>query len=368
MQEAEPLQQVRRTYVRYRGQILSYFGGCDYFRLASHPTIQAALKSGLTKYGLNVAASRITTGNHAIYGKLEHELQKFFGAESALLTNSGYVTNLIVAQGLAGQFSHALIDERAHVALHDAASLLRCPVKRFKHRNVADFGSVLKRCGRSARPVVLTDGMFAHNGSVAPLKEIDRLLPAQGLIVIDDAHGAGTLGSKGGGAIELSGITRDRIVQNITLSKAFGVYGGAILCRRELRDQLLQTRMFVGSTPLPPPLANAALAAVNWHAKNSTTRKRLTGNSERIKMHLRKAGMRLPQLPGPIVPIHFAASNQTMELRNALLRAKILPPFITYPGSPTGGYFRFVISSEHSLSQLDNLFQCLAPFASVAIT
>src|SRR4030095_11375666 len=93
-----PLQQVARTYVLHGGRKLSYFGGCDYFRLASHPVVLRSLQSGLKKFGCNVSASRMTTGNHLLYEKLEMKLAQFFGAESAVLVSNGYVSNLVVAQ------------------------------------------------------------------------------------------------------------------------------------------------------------------------------------------------------------------------------------------------------------------------------
>src|SRR5512140_1862825 len=98
MIEPAPLQQIDRTYVRFRGRKLCYFSGCDYFRLASHPKVIAALQTGARRFGLNVAASRLTTGNHALYSELERRLVRFFRAPDALLTSSGYVTNLVVAQ------------------------------------------------------------------------------------------------------------------------------------------------------------------------------------------------------------------------------------------------------------------------------
>jgi 7-keto-8-aminopelargonate synthetase-like enzyme len=363
MQEAEPLQQVRRTYIRQRGKIFSYFGGCDYFRLASHPKILKAVSAGMKRYGLNVAASRITTGNHELYVRLEKELARFFGAKSALLTNSGYVTNLMVAQALAGQFSHALIDERAHVALQDAVEALTCPVLRFKHQDVTDFAATLKRCGAQTRPIVLTDGLYAHNGSIAPLAAYLKVLPRDGLIVVDDAHGAGTVGPHGRGSVELEGGDRDRIVQNITLSKSFGVYGGAILGSEALRKKLTKTHLFLGSTPLPLPLAYAARESVRLLKKEKNFRAKLMTNASSIKSALQKAGFALGQFPGPIVPIHLNSAAANQKLRAALLKAKILPPFLTYPGSPAGGYFRFVISSEHTPRQLNDLARVIAPFA-----
>src|SRR5664279_2778738 len=147
MIEPEPLQQINRTYVRYRQRKLSYYSGCDYFRLASHPRVMAALQAGVKKYGLNVAASRMTAGNHALYGELEAQLGAFFDAESALLVANGYVTNLVVAQALAGHFSHALIDAAAHPSLADAARLLDCPVLQFKSRDPEALALAVKRCG-----------------------------------------------------------------------------------------------------------------------------------------------------------------------------------------------------------------------------
>ena len=366
MKQAQALQQSKRTSVRRNGRTLAYFSGCDYFRLASHPKILKAVSEGLKRHGLNVAASRFTTGNHALYQELENDLARFFGSETALLTSSGYVTNLVVAQSLAGHFSHTLIDQRAHVAMQDAALLLNCPVLQFQHRDENHFATTLQRCGPGARPIVLTDGMFSHDGSVAPLGAYLKLLPRDGLLLVDDAHGAGTLGKTGKGAVETERVSRDRVVQNITLSKAFGVYGGAILCSKALRKKFAASRMFVGSTPLPLPLAFALGQSVQTLRCDKTLRQRLEGNSTFIKSALRQAGFALPNTPGPIVPLHFDDLKQIAWVARALFAAQILPPLIHYPGSPTNGYFRFVISSEHTRRQLEHLVQALKPFAAVA--
>ena len=360
MTTPEPLQQVNRTWVRYQGRTLSYFSGCDYFRLASHPAVLKAAQDGLKKFGLNVSASRMTTGNHPLYPALEKQLADFFDAEDALLVASGYATGLIVAQALAGEFSHALLGTRAHAALLDAANLLDCPVLKFQQLDPADFARTLARCGRAARPIVLTDGMFSHDGSVAPLKTYLKHLPKDGLILVDDAHGAGVLGRTGQGSLEAEGVGRRRIVQCVTLSKAFGAYGGAILATRKLRKKILaRSGMFTGSTPLPLPLASAALQAVKILRTDKSLRRRLFQNAAYVKSALRRAGWKIPETPGPIVPLHLPGATAVESLRRRLLAAKIYPPFIKYPGGPANGYFRFVISSEHSRAQLDNLLEAL---------
>jgi len=358
---APHLQPSGRTQVVFHNRKLACFGGCDYFRLSSHPAVVSALHEGARRFGVNVAASRLTTGNHEIYERLERELARFFRADAALVVSSGYVTNIAVAQALAGNFSHVLLDQRAHVCLVDAARFLGCPVVRFKHRDPADVSRAIQRLGRSSKPILLTDGMFSHDGSAAPLRAYLRLLPRDAWLLVDDAHGAGVLGKTGGGTIELEGVSRRRVVQTITLSKAFGVYGGAILCPPQVRDRIIaRSSLFGGNTPLPLPLVNAAIAAVRILKRDRRLGARLARNVGLVKESLRRAGLALPDNPGPVIPVCPERENESESLKRRLLAAGILPPFIRYPGAPKEGYFRFVISSEHTRSQLAALVNVLA--------
>jgi len=363
MTALEPLQQLGGSRVRWRGRELIYFSGCDYFRMAEHPAVLKAAVEGVKKFGLNVAASRVTTGHHKIYEELERELVKFFDAEDALLVSNGYMTGMVVAQALAGNFSHALLDERAHPALQDAAEQLNCPILKFKHRDGEDFKRAVARCGKGSRPIVLTDGMFAHDGSVAPLKAYLKHLPRDGMILVDDAHGAGVLGKEGQGTVEFEGVGRKQIIQCVTLSKAFGVYGGAILGAHQLREKIFErSRAFAGSTPLPVPLANAAVQSIiGLKTRGKELRRRLNENVAYVRTAMRKAGMELPETPGPIISLFTKRTSQARSLNKHLFAAGILPPFVKYPGF-SDGYFRFAISSGHSQPQLDKLVKVLKNF------
>jgi glycine C-acetyltransferase/8-amino-7-oxononanoate synthase len=359
--EPDPLQVLDDNRVRWRGRVLIHFSGCDYFRLSRHPAVLRAAVAGLRGSGLNVAASRLTTGNHPVYGELEARLARFFGAPAALLVSNGYVTSTVVAQALAGEFSHVLLDERGHPALRDAALHCECPVRIFPHRSTAGLERAAGRCGPHARLLVMTDGMFSQDGSVAPLRDYLKVLPPNATLLVDDAHGAGVLGRTGRGTPEHERIGRRRLIQCVTLSKAFGAYGGAVLGSRALRQRILEhSRALVGSTALPPPLAHAALASLKMLQHGQAMRLRLHRNADSVKQALRRAGFDVPDCPGPIVAVQ-TTRPETPQLRRELLTAGIYPPLLRYPGAAQG-LFRFVISSEHTRDQLDRLIAALIRF------
>jgi 7-keto-8-aminopelargonate synthetase-like enzyme len=242
----------------------------------------------------------------------------------------------------------------------DAALFFDCPILRFKSRDAQDAAGAALRCGPGSKLILLTDGMFSSDGSAAPLRDYLKALPRDARLLVDDAHSAGVLGPKGRGTPEHAGVDRRQLIQTVTLSKAFGVYGGAIVCDSSLRRKIMdRSKMFVGSTPLPLPLANAALCAVRILKSDSGLRQRLVHNSDYVKTALRKAGLSRPEAPGPIVCLPPMRPGAVRKLKDDLLNAGIYPPFIKYPGGPASGYFRFVISSEHTRKQLDVLIRVL---------
>lgn len=360
-----PLRPVDRTSVECRGRRLTYFGGCDYYRLATHPVVVAAAREALETLGMGVAAARGTTGNHPLYLELEAWLARFFATERALLIGSGYASNAVVAQGLAGDVSHALLDENAHASLQDAARLMDCPAGTFRHGDPEALQRSLRRLPRGSRPCVLTDGLFGRDGKVAPLAEYLDRLPASGYLVVDEAHSAGVLGARGRGAAEFAGVGDDvRLIRTCTLSKAFGAFGGAVLAGARFVERVVErSRWFAASTPIPLPAAAAALAAGRLIASDAAMRARLRAHAARVKSGwmLREEGA--PDDSVPILAVWPPTLSDAQRVRRALLQRGVHPPLIRYPGSPPGGYFRFAVSSEHTPDQLEALRETLARFA-----
>lgn len=361
---AKALSWTDEFHVLYRGRELLCFAGCDYLRLSEHPTVRAAINHTLDHHGLTVAASRVTTGNHELYSRLEQELARFAGTETAVLAPNGYTANLIAAQAIADKVTHVLVDERAHASLFDAARLLECPIATFKHRHVDDLKRQLTRLPASARPLVMTDGLFAGDGSIAPLAEQTAITPPTGWLLLDDAHGFGVLGERGRGTTEWSGARSDRIIQTISLSKAVGVFGGAILTTRKHANRIVsKSRLFAGSTPMPLPLVGGVLAALEVLRTDSARRRRLLYNVARIKNAMRSAGIAVPDTPAPMVSVQIDSNRSAVaRFRKHLCAHGIYPTSARYPGSAAANRFRFVVSSEHTAQQIDQLTTALLSF------
>ncbi|MCX8107210.1 MAG: aminotransferase class I/II-fold pyridoxal phosphate-dependent enzyme [Verrucomicrobiae bacterium] len=359
---------VDALHVVYNGRRLLWFAGCDYFRMSQHPEVRAAIRNCLEQHGLSVSASRVTTGDHRLYSVLEREIARYAGTEAAVLAPTGYVANLMAAQALAGKVTHAFIDERAHWSLRDASVLLGCPLTTFRHRDASDLRSKLERLPSQSKPVVLTDGVFAKDGSIAPLAEELGLVSRRGWLLVDDAHGFGVVGNLGRGSAEWAGIKSGRLIQTVSLSKAVGVFGGAVLTT-QLMEKSIRSRstVYAGSTPMPLPLVAGALVSMKFLRMDRFRRQRLASNTKIVKSALRAAGILVPDTPVPIVSVvAVGGMNDIRRFHDHLVRHAIYPSVARYPGTRECGRFRFVISSEHRAEHLERLIEALTSFAGLA--
>ncbi len=354
VQEPAVLRPAGMNWVEERGRRWAYFGGCDYLRLAWHGAIHEAVRTAVGELGVSAGASRMTTGNLPVYLELERALGRFFGVAGAVVTGSGYVAPTVAVQALAEEHTHVLLDERAHGCLLDAALVSGLPVGRYPHRSATGLREAARACGRRARVLVLTDGVWATSGEATPVGDYLEVLPKGGTVVVDDAHGAGVLGKRGRGTPEWAGLGPGEVVMTITLSKAFGCYGGAVLGSAELKERIRRTgRAFIGNTPVGPALAAAAVKAVEiLRAEGRERRARLRAKVEQVRAGIRDAGGRAGEGPGPLVVRVPRGVADGRWLEGRLRAAGIHPPWIRYPQGPAERFFRFALSSEHEEAQV----------------
>ncbi|NOX37783.1 MAG: pyridoxal phosphate-dependent aminotransferase family protein [Calditrichaeota bacterium] len=351
------------NHVWYEGKRLLYCAGTDYHRLGFEPEVQESVQQALHQQGLGAGGSRVTTGNNALLLELEATLAQFFGVEAALMVGSGYLANLVLLQAVRQQFDVVLADAQAHASLMDGVRAVGLPVEQFAHRDSQDLERRL-RAWQGKSVLVVTDGIFAARGEIAPLDEYWQLTQNyQAQLLVDDAHGMAVLGTLGRGTVEHFGIPFSEVWVTGTLSKGFGVFGGVILGNRQLIQQVVQhSAAFVGHTPMPVPMMAGALAAVKFLQQHPSRVTLLNKRALEAKQTLRDAGYAIEITPVPILSVAFPEKDRVEAFRQYLLKNEIFPPFNWYPGAPAGGHFRFVVTSAHPQEQIDRLLETITRF------
>lgn len=339
------------------GRVLLSFGGCNYLGLANHPAVAGAVVQGLARYGTSSSASRETTGNTLAHEALEADLTGFLGLERVLLVPDGYTANIAACQGLGGVCTHAMLDERAHVSLRDAARTAGLEIVRFAHLDAESLRSRLAAI-RPGQAAVLTDGVFTADGAVAPLRTYLEALSDGDRLVVDDCHGLGVLGPGGRGSLLHLGIRDPRVVMTSSLAKGLGCAGGMVAGATAEIARVSRGTAYVCTTPISPAMAEGTRASLAVLASDPHRVERLAMNSERLRVWLHQFGLcEAPSHPcTPIVAFTVGGRPNMERIAAALLAEGIRAPLISYPGGPAEAYFRLTVNAEHTPGQID----CLA--------
>ena len=334
--------------------------GCDYLGLSDDAVIREAWLKASASGPLQTGASRATTGDHPLYRRAEKTIADFLNEPAAVLTATGYLASLAVAQGLRDQATHVVVDASAHNCVQDGARLSGLPILSFASGDARALRSVLSNLPPSARPLVATDGVYGIRGGMAPLNEYLLALPTSGWLWVDDAHGLGSVGPTGRGSPEFFGLRDSRIIRSVTFSKALAVAGGAVIGDASLMEHV-RTRAgaYLGSSAPPLAIAAAITAAVVRVDK-------LPGRVRRLQELARRFSNALPSRPEilndsrtPVTAIHPRDAAQAQRLTEALTQAGFVPPWIRYPGGPGNGFFRIALKATHSRSQMDRLSRAI---------
>ncbi len=361
MRVLEGLQSPR---MRVDGRDVLLFAGSNYLDLARHPQVIEAAARASREWGCAAGGSRLITGNLACHEALEAELAQFFESEAALTFNTGYMANLGVIPALVGPDDVLLSDELNHASIIDGARLARTQVAVFRHGDVASFAETLGRIRPKARRVlVAVDGVYSMDGDVAPVAEIVKHAhEADAMVLLDDAHGTGCLGSRGRGTAEAAGVLGEVDILMGTLGKSIGSFGAFVVGSAKLRDLLVNTaRSFIFSCALAPAQVEAARVSLRLIDEESWRRIRLADNCNRLRAGLAKAGISTAPSTTHILPVILGENERTMAVCEALLERGYYAQGIRHPSVPSGSArLRITPMATHDEDDIDGLVNAIS--------
>ncbi len=355
------------------GRRYVYFVGTGYLGLQGHPAVIEAGCEAMRQYGIGSATSRTGFGNTPPVLDVERQAARFFDADDSIYFSTGYVGNHILVLTLEDTFDAVFVDELSHYCVFEAARLSGRPVHRFRHRDAEDLAAALKReLNPSARPLVLSDGVFAARGAIAPAADYHRVLadyPGAALAV-DDAHAVGTLGEHGHGTFEHAGLsganTTDdsagpRLFFSGTLSKAVGGYGGIIPGSAAFIAQLKATSPYYRGASAPPiPAAAATARALQLIQEEPEMRTRLRENVAAVKTGLRGLGLEVDDTPAPIICLPIGDAQNMKRIQADLMQqGVVIAHMASYSGLGPEGALRVAVFATHTQEMIDQLLEGL---------
>ena len=321
--------------------------------------IEGAIK-GAQQYGTGSGGSRLVSGTFPLFTDLERELAKFKNTEKALVFNTGYMANVGTISAIADKNTIIFSDALNHASIIDGCRLSRGSVKAYNHCDVDELKYLLKEVERNTRKLIVTDGVFSMDGDIALLDKLYELSREyNALLMVDDAHATGTIGS-GHGTAAYYGLEKEVDIQLGTLSKSLGSVGGYVAANSTIIDYLVNmSRSFIFSTALSPADIGAALAALHVLESDTSVLRRLQNNVNYMADCLNSIGIYATN-DTPIFPILIGSNEDTLTVSNYLYNAGIIGTAIRPPTVPVGeSRIRLTVTAAHNKEQIDYVCQSL---------
>lgn len=337
--------------VQLAGRPVILLSSNDYLGLTTHPDIVQAAVRATERYGAGAGASRLICGTLPPHERLEVSLAMFKGTEAALVFSSGYLANLGAVACLIRRSGLILADRLCHASLLDGCRLSGADLRVYRHTDCTHVETLLQRKRSHRSTLIVTDGLFSMDGTVAPLLELASLAERyDAMLYVDDAHGTGVMGHRGRGTIEHCHAEHQIPFHMGTLGKALGSSGAYLAGPRDLIDYLINTsRPFIFTTAPPPSSMAAAEAALMVIEREPDRRARLWANRELLWAGLQRLGFHLTATVSPILPILVGDAVQARTFADELLSRGVYAPAIRPPTVPDGtSRIRVTVTSEHT--------------------
>ena len=348
------LKPVGDSGVRSDGRVLANFSSNDYLGLASHPLLVARAVEFTERYGTGARASRLISGSHPGFEKVESTLAGLKSTERALILNSGFQTNISLLPALADRDSVILLDRHCHNSLVNGAALSRARVRRYRHGDLDHLRELLVASADRTKRVIATESVFSMDGDTSDIGALVALAGEfDALLVVDEAHATGVLGERGMGLT--CGMGVDLCVG--TFGKALGSFGAYVACGEKMAEYLVNfCAGFIYTTALPPAVLGAIDAALELVPTLDEERNALLAHAAYVRAALRIQGWDTGRAATQVVPVMVGAEDAALSLNRYLedrgcLAVAIRPPTV----APGRSRIRLALNARHRREELELL-------------
>jgi glycine C-acetyltransferase len=348
------------------GKKVINFCANNYLGLSSNPKVIDAAKATIDAHGYGMSSVRFICGTQDIHKELERKISEFLGTEDTILYAAAFDANGGVFEPLFNEQDAIISDELNHASIIDGVRLCKAQRLRYKHDDMADLEEKLKASQDLRHRIIVTDGAFSMDGTIAQLDKICDLADKyKALVMIDESHCSGFMGKTGRGTHEHFGVM-DRIdIITGTLGKALGgASGGFTSGRKEIIDMLRQrSRPYLFSNTLAPAIVGGSIAVLNMLSETTKLRDKLESNTKYFRQKMTEAGFDIKPGVHPIVPVMLYEAQLAQEFAARMLDEGIYVIGFYYPVVPQGkARIRVQLSAAHEQEHLD---KAIAAFTKV---
>lgn len=343
------------------GKPVVNFCANNYLGLSSHPKVIEAAKKALDTHGFGMSSVRFICGTQDIHKELERKIAEFLGTEDTILYAAAFDANGGVFEPLFNEQDAIISDELNHASIIDGIRLCKAQRFRYKHNDMNDLETKLQEAKSARHRIIVTDGVFSMDGTIAQLDKIVELAEKyQALVMIDECHATGFVGKTGRGTHEYRNVMGKIDIITGTLGKALGgAMGGFTSGRKEIIEILRQrSRPYLFSNALAPAIVAASIAVLDLLSETTALRDKLEQNTKYFRQKMTEAGFDIKPGEHPIVPIMLYDAVLAQQFAEKLLDKGIYVVGFFYPVVPKGqARIRVQLSAAHEQHHLDKAIQ-----------
>ena len=343
--------------ITVNGKTVLNFCANNYLGLSSHPRVIEAAHAAIESHGYGMSSVRFICGTQDIHKELEQKIAQFLGTEDSILYAACFDANGGVFEPLFNENDAIISDALNHASIIDGVRLCKAQRLRYEHNNMTDLEAKLKEAANLRSRIIVTDGVFSMDGTIAQLDKICDLADKyDAIVMIDECHASGFMGKTGRGTHEYRGVMGRIDIITGTLGKALGgASGGFTSGRREIIDMLRQrSRPYLFSNTLAPSIAGASIAVLNMLSETTELRDKLESNTKYFRKKMTEAGFDIKPGEHPIVPIMLYEAVVAQTFAAELLNEGIYVIGFFFPVVPKGqARIRVQLSAAHEQKHLE---------------